>query len=83
MKWTKEMPEKAGYYWLRISVNEAVVSDPVIVRIDAEPGCLPEMKLVGSGARYTHREAEEELLEAYKSAELDFIGPIAPPEDWR
>lgn len=80
MKWIKGMPEKTGYYWLRITVNEDVVSTPAIVRIDAEPGLLPEMRLVASGARYTYREAEKELLEVYKSARLDFFGPVTPPE---
>ena len=73
--------KKGGYYWLRITVNEDVVSEPAIVHIDAEPGVLPEMRLIGSAARYTYREAEEELLEVYNSAKLEFMGPIVPPEN--
>ena len=80
MRWTKVMPEKAGYYWFRMTVDK-FAREPVLVHIDAEPGCLPEMKLVGSASSYTYREAEKELLEVYKSAKLEFMGPIVPPEE--
>ena len=82
MKWMKGMPVRDGHFWLRIVAND-YESEPVIVRVNVEPGCVPQMKLIGSGISYTPQEAKEELLEKFKTVDLYFMGPITPPEDWR
>jgi hypothetical protein len=74
------MPEKEGFYWLRITADKNAKS-PVVVYVSAEPGTSPKMQLIGTATSYTQREAEAEILEIYKDVRLDFFGPIQSPGD--
>ena len=80
MKWMRGMPVRDGYFWLRIVADDHEF-EPTIVRVNVKPGCMPQMKVIGSEISYTSQDAIKELLERFKTVDLYFMGPITPPED--
>ena len=82
MKWTKEYPqEPMTIWWIRVKYGDGSASRPTVALVKEHERYGIFYRFIGELESWTREEMEDDCRK--NDYDVEFLGPITPPEDWR